>query len=266
MDKLMSHLNKLCQRTPRSSAPSALVTPEKKPFDITASETAHDWATESWHVADSFSPSQIVCEKVPLKGRDSKKFAIVLHHVFSAEECTAMIEDTESIGYSAALVNMGYKQALHTDVRNNDRCMVTSTDLAAALWERIAPHVPAEFGNRDAVGINERFRFLRYYPGQYFAPHKDGCYRRGNGEISLMTAQLYLNEGFSGGTTNFLFDSCDGNFDVVPRTGSVLVFQHDILHEGAAVSEGCKYSMRTDIMFSATTNARDVDQSQTPTS
>jgi hypothetical protein len=30
-----------------------------------------------------------------------------------------------------------------------------------------------------------------------------------------------------------------------------LVFQHDILHEGAALKVGRKYAIRTDIMFTA---------------
>ena len=33
--------------------------------------------------------------------------------------------------------------------------------------------------------------------------------------------------------------------------GMVLVFQHDIMHEGSTLVKGKKYSMRTDIMYSA---------------
>jgi hypothetical protein len=49
------------------------------------------------------------------------------------------------------------------------------------------------------VGLNERFRFYRYDPGQHFAPHMDGCYQRANGEESQFTFLVYLNDGFVGG-------------------------------------------------------------------
>jgi hypothetical protein len=32
--------------------------------------------------------------------------------------------------------------------------------------------------------------------------------------------------------------------------GTVLVFQHDLLHQGSLVTSGVKYAMRTDLMFS----------------
>ncbi len=31
--------------------------------------------------------------------------------------------------------------------------------------------------------------------------------------------------------------------------GKVLVFQHDLLHQGSVVTSGVKYAMRTDLMF-----------------
>ena len=36
---------------------------------------------------------------------------------------------------------------------------------------------------------------------------------------------------------------------VVPKAGRVLVFQHDILHEGSTLVSGTKYAMRTDVMY-----------------
>mmetsp|Transcript_83768 Transcript_83768/g.236610 ORF Transcript_83768/g.236610 Transcript_83768/m.236610 type:complete len:422 (-) Transcript_83768:169-1434(-) len=107
-----------------------------------------------------------------------------------------------------------------------------------------------------AVGLNERLRFLRYDGGTYFAPHFDGQYIRGEdgerqGERSYVTFQLYLNDGFEGGATRFMngYDESIG-IDVVPRTGSVLLFEHAMLHEGSMLVSGRKYALRTDIMYS----------------
>jgi hypothetical protein len=41
--------------------------------------------------------------------------------------------------------------------------------------------------------------------------------------------------------------------DVVPKTGSVLLFQHPLLHSGETVVRGRKYALRTDVMYSAPT-------------
>jgi len=107
-----------------------------------------------------------------------------------------------------------------------------------------------------AVGLNERMRFLKYKPGHFFAPHQDIPYVRGPdcgakaGEKSHITVQLYLNDKFKGGATRFL--SGTRHYDVVPKIGSALIFDHELLHEGSRVSGGIKYSVRTDIMFAPT--------------
>ena len=36
---------------------------------------------------------------------------------------------------------------------------------------------------------------------------------------------------------------------VPPRAGTALIFNHDTLHEGQAVTAGTKYIIRTEIMF-----------------
>ena len=85
---------------------------------------------------------------------------------------------------------------------------------------------PARLFDRRPVAINERIRCYRYEPGQRFAPHYDGAFRRSDFEASELTFMVYLNDGFVGGTTRFH----DFDIDVVPRTGSALLFQHRLLH------------------------------------
>ena len=106
-----------------------------------------------------------------------------------------------------------------------------------------------------ALGLNHRFRFLRYDPGDYLRPHRDGSFAKDD-DISFVTLQLYLSESFVGGETRFLPLGSDSNnlkegqyFDVVPRIGTILLFQHDLGHEGRELVEGRKYAVRTDIMY-----------------
>src|SRR5205085_1123826 len=101
---------------------------------------------------------------------------------------------------------------------------------------RSHPFIP----DREACGLNERFRLYRYDPGQRFAPHYDGSYQRSNGERSRLTFMVYLNEGFVGGETAFYDHREDLRLRVTPRTGTALVFVHDQLHEGRPVIEGRK--------------------------
>ncbi len=84
-----------------------------------------------------------------------------------------------------------------------------------------------------------------YDSGDFFKPHCDGCYS----ELSLITIQIYLNEGFSGGETTFLSESTDDRLGVVPKTGMILVFDQSLYHEGSEVIDGRKYAIRTEVMF-----------------
>ena len=80
----------------------------------------------------------------------------------------------------------------------------------------------------------------------------DGSYVTPDGEeISFYTLHLYLNENLGGGgATTFHSDYLDREFDVEPKPGRVLIFQHrGLLHSGADVTRGTKYTMRTDLMY-----------------
>jgi hypothetical protein len=122
--------------------------------------------------------------------------------------------------------------------------------------------------------LNERLRFLKYTHGMYFREHFDGTYVTPDGkEMSFATVHLYLNgevvnseadpaeyakhqklsldqRPLDGGSTRFSSMNLERHLDVIPRTGSCLVFQHrGLLHSGDNVVQGTKYTMRTDIMY-----------------
>lgn len=104
-------------------------------------------------------------------------------------------------------------------------------------------------------GLNPQFRFCRYTPGQKFAPHYDGDFMIDSSEKSLYTYMIYLNGGFDGGATNFLSDSASGGArgrvleSLPPSAGMLLVFEHQIYHEGEELRSGVKYMMRSDLMY-----------------
>ena len=75
-------------------------------------------------------------------------------------------------------------------------------------------------------------------------------------ERSYFTLHLYLNEGAVGGATSFHSwqDTWDEEYrkglDLEPKIGRVLIFQQKgLLHSGAEVESGIKYTLRTDVMY-----------------
>ncbi|KAG0645103.1 hypothetical protein D0Z07_9172 [Hyphodiscus hymeniophilus] len=121
-------------------------------------------------------------------------------------------------------------------------------------------------------GINERMRFLKYGAGQFFRRHCDGVFETADrSQRSFYTVQLYLNDSaqalgmdtpkrrqaaiayeskekqrgkllFGGATTFHSPDNSDKSMDIDPS-------QNSLLHSGADVVAGEKYTMRSDIMY-----------------
>ncbi|WP_375505236.1 prolyl hydroxylase family protein [uncultured Nostoc sp.] len=176
-----------------------------------------------------------------------------LDNILSPKECAKYITLTENIGYTDATINTIRGFEIRPDIRNNQRVILDDQERAFDLWQRVSGYIPSTIGKWQAVGLNERFRFYRYDPGQRFALHHDGSYRRPNGEESLLTFMIYLNEGFEGGDTLFhlsrRYYGDLSNIAVVPVTGMVLCFVHDLVHEGAPIIQGRKYVLRSDIMY-----------------
>jgi prolyl 4-hydroxylase len=165
--------------------------------------------------------------------------------VLDAAACAAWIEQIERLGPAPAPITTPSGFAMRPDIRNNTRVMFDDPALAAALFARLGPALPARLFDGRPVGVNERVRCYRYAPGQRFAPHYDGAFERSRHERSELTLMVYLNEGFEGGTTAFL----ELGVEATPRTGMALLFQHRLLHEGCAVRAGVKYVLRTDVMY-----------------
>ena len=172
---------------------------------------------------------------------------VTVANFLSPEECEAVIRQTLAEGYEDAPITTFRGFAMRPDIRNNTRVMKDDTLLAARLWGRMKGFVPVhhpDIGTWHAHGLNERFRYYRYTEGQYFKWHGDGPFIRSAEERSVFTAMVYLNDDFEGGTTDFQF-----GLSVTPRRGMLLLFEHSLVHQGAPVLSGCKYVMRTDVMF-----------------
>lgn len=166
-----------------------------------------------------------------------------VNNFLSSEDCARCIDMSEEKGYEKAVVNTEKGTKIVENVRNNNRILFKNQQLASSIWEKIGNYVPAKIGNSYAIGLNELFRFYKYESGQQFKRHTDESYIRNENEASYYTLLIYLNEDYQGGET--IFDQ----LSIKVTTGMALWFLHALPHEGAAVTEGVKYVLRTDIMY-----------------
>jgi len=183
--------------------------------------------------------------KEPLNGDD----IFVIRGFCTPKECREFTALSEQAGYGDAPITTATGFEMRKDIRDNARVVLDDPELAARLWKRAKPLLPGRVRDCKVIGFNERFRFYRYDPGQRFAPHFDGSFRRDNGEESQLTFMIYLNDDFTGGETKFYCDDGALRLAVKPEQAMALVFIHDHLHEGAPVRLGCKYVLRTDVMY-----------------
>lgn len=161
----------------------------------------------------------------------------------TAEECARYIALGDDIGYVPSEVNFASGSRRADEIRNNDRVVFGDPALARSLFERARPFLPAAIDGWALHGFNERLRYYRYGPGQYFKWHKDGILAESDTVASRLTFMIYLNDGFDGGDTQFR------TVAVAPQAGMALVFPHRSTHQGAPIVAGAKYVLRTDVMY-----------------
>lgn len=174
-------------------------------------------------------------------------FNVLIDDVLTPAECDALIRRIDSLSPTVAPITTSRGFEMRPDVRNNERVIFDDIELAARIYDRLAPHVPRQHEDFQGapVALNERFRGYRYSPGMRFAPHFDGAFVRNPTEKSELTVLLYLNGDFTGGGTNF----CDWDVNIQPKRGQALLFDHGVRHEGVEVTSGRKYVLRSDVMY-----------------
>lgn len=187
--------------------------------------------------------SEIFCQMKEINEYSEKLFLV--RNLLDNKQCDKYIERAESIGFEEATITTNWGSVMDQSIRNNDRVILDDEKLAKELFEITQPYIKNPCKGLYSTGLNERFRFYKYAPGQKFDWHYDGYYQRENGERSRWTLLFYLNDGYEGGATKFR------STEVVGNKGDALFFLHRQLHCGEMVKSGIKYVLRTDIMYEA---------------
>lgn len=183
-----------------------------------------------------------------------------VENVVSKEFCASLIKKAENMGFLPADVRYNKTTKRMENVRNNSRIEFDDTSLMLEVETQLiglmGNDFPYIFTNptlqKDVTytRLNDHLRFYRYFPGEFFKPHKDGGYDV-NGQESLITLLLYLNDT-DGGETVLMpdgFGKPETFIHINPKAGDVLLFEHPAWHEGRPVNSGEKYVLRSDVFY-----------------
>lgn len=231
------------------------------------------WANEDGNPIQLDRDHQLQVQRVEVEGVPG---TYQLLNVLSPAECARLIELTESLGYLPDA-----PVSLPRNVRHNHNVTwVVDEQTDAIIWQRcsqLASDDEQIFNNKEAMGLNARFRFYRYEAGDYFAPHTDGAWPGSrvidkqlitnaySDRFSQMSVLLFLSENFEGGDTQFCVNKNDLSrpafsqneatwVNVRTPVGGALCFPHGqhplhCLHSASEITEGIKYIIRTDMLF-----------------
>jgi len=211
--------------------------------------------------------------------QDGHPKAVVLDNVFSEAECERIVKLSEKLGFTfwdtSGEADVAYRSAFTVEV--------DQPTIADLIFERIQPwcsELDIEkddvIASRDFTGKwipergYEKLLLGRYREGGHFSPHTDGTTYVDVNRRTCFTALLYLKDtAEEGAGRTFLLrpESKDNPFPknsldkltsreedrvygVQPKTGRLLLFYHEDMHEGEAVNSGHeKYIIRTDIVY-----------------
>jgi len=155
-------------------------------------------------------------------------------------------------------------------------------------FENVKPFGIGNDGIWVPISVNQVIKFAKYDKGGKFLPHFDNMFVANENEKSIFTIIVYLNDNFEGGSTTFYKRPVDNKLpflysnssslsesikkalgehvcQVKAKTGTCVVFKHDVLHSGDEVTNinntinatggSCKYIIRAEIMFKRITKS-----------
>lgn len=199
---------------------------------------------------------------INLPGEENKdKLAFTIDNFLNHKECDDILLKIKKNNFQKAPIGSN-KKSIETELRNNSRTFIEDLDFSKKLFNKFKSLeiIPKNMTNNvyKLSGLYKHTLFYKYDKGEFFKEHYDNEKKDGN-KKSFFTVLIYLNDDFEGGETTFI--TYKRNLiknkiknekiltPIIPKKGKLLVFNHNILHEGSLLINGSKIVLRNDIMY-----------------
>lgn len=160
--------------------------------------------------------------------------------LFTPAECQHLMQASGN-AFEPSMVYDSSRRLVRDQIRTSDGATIhwlIEDPTVVAINRRIAAVSGSAYENGEALAL------LRYSPGQEYRPHFD--FVGGTGNRRLLTALIYLNDGYEGGETRFVRTG----LTVKGGVGDVVLFHNEGAdggpnplseHAGLPVTRGQKY-------------------------
>ena len=185
---------------------------------------------------------------------------LYVSHFFDDVVCDTLITISEDVGYEDINVNKDSVRFGDENLRSDQAVSITAPFLLFMLLTKLK----SVFADKEIVDLNPNIRFSKYKRNTKCSPHVDptskelglvakcgafgvdGTFVDEYENVSKWTALIYLND--STGTTRFFNIETMKYVDVIPKKGSLVLFDQRIPH-AAFSPDDVKYTMRTDVLI-----------------
>lgn len=232
------------------------------------------------------SKSKMMCQEKDVEVVDyGRAFILHVDSFLSQEECLSFIRWCEK---GDVFEDCDFAATRDTARRKQGRYAYPDDkgEISSSIYQRILPILPEKVDGRKPCCCSKNIRFYRYMEGDSFGKHIDESHfdEESQGE-SKLTLLLYLNGNsnsvdcnydnddmnsrhiysdygvdtealntLEGGSTLFYkaHSAKDPFLTIVPKMGAMLLHGHGhrcCTHEGAVVTRGTKYILRTDVIY-----------------
>jgi predicted 2-oxoglutarate/Fe(II)-dependent dioxygenase YbiX len=176
---------------------------------------------------------------------------ILIRNCLPKAYCDYLINELNEGVWTDAIIYNGFNYVTDKTVKKCKNIIAKQyTDLKEYLWSILKDIAPNEIEDSLIHSLCDKFSFVKYNTGDFFKPHFDRERRGVEGEtLSKMTVQVYLNDEFEGGGTQFYDSYGNPSYVHIPKQGDILLFSQRLEHSGEMVLSGVKYSMRCEIMY-----------------
>jgi hypothetical protein len=190
-------------------------------------------------------------------------FIYIIDGFLLPSECLAWIRTGESVGFEQCF----QRESSDYAHRDQGRLQFEDESIGMAIYSRLRPFLPPTVDGRRPFCCSSNMRLYKYCVGQRFGRHIDESNKdERTGGITVFTLLIYLNggeettegelgESLSGGETLFYGGhgrNTSVTVSVSPKQGQLLLHGHGhrcLTHEGAEVTSGAKYVLRTDVVY-----------------